>query len=287
MRLLSPALPARVEFQRPLEGLEVVPPVRSPHRVARGSFAEPALELGLMDHVRQLVGVQHVREVHERPRDRGHRDALVRRDIARVQRPCLVHPNPGGHAATCRDNDINEGGPVLTDLPELRRGQMTQRRPLTCPKNRRQESTLAGEPGMADGVHAPVHAVQQARPHAPRDRALVQARGEKLRQRHQAVLPGRQSRERAQGVSSLTLAGRHFPTAPPDDGSALAHGSRRICHESAKKLPGRDSNPNYQSQNLACCQLHHPATGRRISIGRITRTGRSVGPSAQVFSALH
>ena len=26
-------------------------------------------------------------------------------------------------------------------------------------------------------------------------------------------------------------------------------------------LPGRDSNPNYQSQNLACCQLHHPATG--------------------------
>lgn len=27
------------------------------------------------------------------------------------------------------------------------------------------------------------------------------------------------------------------------------------------KLPGRDSNPNYQSQNLACCQLHHPATG--------------------------
>jgi hypothetical protein len=34
------------------------------------------------------------------------------------------------------------------------------------------------------------------------------------------------------------------------------------------KLPGRDSNPNYQSQNLACCQLHHPAKGRRRSIGR-------------------
>jgi hypothetical protein len=28
-----------------------------------------------------------------------------------------------------------------------------------------------------------------------------------------------------------------------------------------EELPGRDSNPNYQSQNLACCQLHHPATG--------------------------
>ena len=54
------------------------------------------------------------------------------------------------------------------------------------------------------------------------------------------------------------------------------------------KLPGRDSNPNYQSQNLACCQLHHPATGRRCSIGPPCRRTAPVRcPSAQVFSALH
>jgi CRP/FNR family transcriptional regulator, cyclic AMP receptor protein len=36
---------------------------------------------------------------------------------------------------------------------------------------------------------------------------------------------------------------------------------RAISFVRMSKLRGRDSNPNYQSQNLACCQLHHPATG--------------------------
>src|SRR5262245_22930334 len=38
-------------------------------------------------------------------------------------------------------------------------------------------------------------------------------------------------------------------------GQSLDHREKRC-----EGLPGRDSNPNYQSQNLACCQLHHPAT---------------------------
>ena len=45
------------------------------------------------------------------------------------------------------------------------------------------------------------------------------------------------------------------------------------------ELRGRDSNPNYQSQNLACCQLHHPAMGgaqyRRIVRFRLLPIARS------------
>ena len=38
--------------------------------------------------------------------------------------------------------------------------------------------------------------------------------------------------------------------------------------EAPRALRGRDSNPNYQSQNLACCQLHHPArSGGQYSSG--------------------
>ena len=40
-----------------------------------------------------------------------------------------------------------------------------------------------------------------------------------------------------------------------------SQGDQLRTHRQATELPGRDSNPNYQSQNLACCQLHHPARG--------------------------
>src|SRR5919112_664099 len=48
------------------------------------------------------------------------------------------------------------------------------------------------------------------------------------------------------------------------------------------ELPGRDSNPNYQSQNLACCQLHHPATVQAGQYRRHSRTGRSVALPPEV-----
>ena len=144
--------------------------VRSGHRVSGGSFAEPPSVRGLVDHVRELVRREDVAEVHERPRDRGDGDSLVRRDVARVQRPRAMQPHARVRLSPLGRNDINEGGPVLTHLPVLRRGQMTQRRPLTCPKHRRQELTLAREPGMTDRVDPAPHSMQTSLGHAPRDR---------------------------------------------------------------------------------------------------------------------
>src|SRR3954463_13951336 len=72
-------------------------------------------------------------------------------------------------------------------------------------------------------------------------------------------------------IRSASPSSRGDPSGPAASPSGSAGSSR----SPAEKLPGRDSNPNYQSQNLACCQLHHPATGRRCSIGRRGRTAPS------------
>jgi hypothetical protein len=49
---------------------------------------------------------------------------------------------------------------------------------------------------VADRVHAPVHAVQAARPGAPADGAVAEADLAELAARHDAVLAGRERRDR-------------------------------------------------------------------------------------------
>src|SRR5919198_944336 len=53
-------------------------------------------------------------------------------------------------------------------------------------------------------------------------------------------------------------------SSPPQAETAAPSTRARVRLSSfarTTRLRGRDSNPNYQSQNLACCQLHHPAMG--------------------------
>jgi hypothetical protein len=104
----------------------------------------------------------------------------------------------------------------------------------------------------------------------------------------------------------LAWIDRHTRALARDELHALLHaaGLRAALHDGdlqitqpgscspgpCAELPGRDSNPNYQSQNLACCQLHHPATGPASSIGRRLRRRGGLGgptPSGEVCSALH
>src|SRR4051812_6510048 len=53
------------------------------------------------------------------------------------------------------------------------------------------------------------------------------------------------------------------------------------------RLRGRDSNPNYQSQNLACCQLHHPAMGGAQYRRRRAPCAAAAGQRRLPFAAPH
>ena len=80
----------------------------------------------------------------------------------------------------------------------------------------------------------------------------------------------------ASGVAAVSESESSSPpqaaTAAPSSNTS----SRERTFARTMRLRGRDSNPNYQSQNLACCQLHHPAVGAP-SIGG---TNTAVLPSA-------
>ena len=170
--LLMPALPAALSCSARLEDGEVVAAVRSRDRVAGRRQAEAAAERGLVDHVRELVGVQDVGEVDERPRDRGDRDAPDLGHVTPVQRAHAVDAHARLALAPPGRNDINEGGAVATHLAELRRGQMAQCRPLTCPEHRGHELRLARERRMPDRVHATRDPMQ---PPAATRRAIARA----------------------------------------------------------------------------------------------------------------
>src|SRR3954454_2677658 len=80
------------------------------------------------------------------------------------------------------------------------------------------------------------------------------------------------------GVAALSESEE---SSPPQAATPAASSRARVKLRSfARKmrLRGRDSNPDYQSQNLACCQLHHPAMGgaqyRRRAPPRAAGSGR-------------
>ncbi len=120
-----------------------------------------AAEHRLPQRSRQLVVVQDVREVGERPRRAGHRDAAVdgavlRREPRAMRRDLRVPPTvPRRHL---RPEQLTEA-----NAPEGRRAAMTQHRPLTARQDRRQPPRLLPQAEVADGVHAAVDPVQPPR----------------------------------------------------------------------------------------------------------------------------
>ena len=88
-RVLACALRARasgvVELDRPLEHVQLAASGDAGHRVAHSGLDEAPAVGRFVDDVGELVGREDVGEVDQRAVDRGHRDAVVRRDVTRVE----------------------------------------------------------------------------------------------------------------------------------------------------------------------------------------------------------
>ena len=181
LRLLSPALPAALSSSAFSRRLQVVASVGSAHRIARRAFAEPALELGLVDHVREFVRVQDVGEVHERPGDRGHRDALVRRDVARVQRRASMHAHTVSRRRHLGATTSMREARYLRTSQSSAAARWLSAAPSPAHSTAARNVALPRERHMPDRVHPASHSMQTSRRHAPRDRLVIQARREQLR----------------------------------------------------------------------------------------------------------
>ena len=177
-----PALPARREVRvlSPASCRLCRPFARAiASRVA--SFTEPLSVFRLVDHVRHLVRDEDV------VRSTSIRAIVVTGiplwtvtsrgcSVVRWMRVAVVTRRRS------RDNDIDDGGPVLAHLPELRHGQVAQRRPLTGLQHGREECALPRERHVADGIDAPRHPVQSPAADPSRDRVAVQPGREELRE---------------------------------------------------------------------------------------------------------
>jgi hypothetical protein len=86
-------------------------------RCQRGVGIEALPERRLVDHVRELGGVEGVGEVDERARDGRHGDAGVGRDVARVEAAARVEPEPGLGTAFAGRQDLDRVRASPPDLP--------------------------------------------------------------------------------------------------------------------------------------------------------------------------
>ena len=142
---------------------------------------------------------------------------------------------------------------------------------------------LAGRPRVAGVLHAQLVARlapsalagddvadhQLGRRVALRRRDLglgLRVLGDALHERLDARLGRGLGRRRRRGGLVAAAGGRLVVLAagsdPGGEDEGECQGEQLRAHSAERaELPGRDSNPNYQSQNLACCQLHHPARG--------------------------
>src|SRR4051794_32306849 len=69
------------------------------------------------------------------------------------------------YAPARRDNDIDKGGVIAPQTPENRGREMTERRAVPGREDGGEDAALERELGVADGVDAPIDAVE----HAPCD----------------------------------------------------------------------------------------------------------------------
>jgi len=123
-----------------------------------GGQIELVRVLRLRDHPFQCLWCEHVGEVEQGPRQRGHGDSVPHRNVLWPQPsgsveadPCLL-PTPiqGRH----RHLDVRRV--ALTKLPQLRGIAIRKHRSRPARKHRRQPAPFQPEPIVADGVHAAV-----------------------------------------------------------------------------------------------------------------------------------
>jgi hypothetical protein len=80
-----------VELERLLEHVQVVAPIGPLDRGTDGALVKQLAERGLVDHIRELMRGQHVAEVDQRARHRGHRDPVAHGHVAPVQASVRAH----------------------------------------------------------------------------------------------------------------------------------------------------------------------------------------------------
>ena len=172
---------ACVQAERLLEDAQL-PAGRARHRLARGRLAEQLPERRLVDHVRQVLGVHDVGQVHERARDGGDRDPVDDRHVPRARGSGTVRrSNPGCGRRSSRRDDVDHPGLVAEAAVQKDSSKGGQGGAIARRKNSRHPAPLAREIRVPVRIDAAVLRVQAARPHPLRDAGLCSARVWSLR----------------------------------------------------------------------------------------------------------
>ena len=161
-----PALPVLCSRERASEhrGSSVV--------IARAS--KRLLELGLVDHVRELLGHELAAHVEQDARDGADRDRVADQRLTEEQ--ASRHDLEARlRAASLRHGDLDRRLPEARDPPEPPAAEPGERGSVTRGVHGREPFTLARELGMADRVHPAVLRVQAPGAHGAPDLVLVQA----------------------------------------------------------------------------------------------------------------
>ena len=218
---------------------------------------------------------RHLRERAEAGREQDQRDE------ARASRPARRARRRSRRSARARRTERGRGGhqrarrrPRATPKASAPNTQLRRRaraRPRTtssAPRVRMKVSlrnALVAEVAGGRTWRSGRRRARAARPSGPPASPWIEREHDEAERRddqhRQASSPRRRSDRRQQLARRGRLAER---------------GTRRT--PSGLALPGRDSNPNYQSQNLACCQLHHPARGGGQYSSGVRRSAAGAGP---------
>ena len=159
-----PGMPVRpLDAREQLAHVDAVLGLRAPRRIA------------------ELRRRQNRGDVQQGALGRGHRDALVVRDVAPVQRARVVHAETL-HATNARPEDRDLDQPLLPrQALEVSSGsEPAQVRRVGARENRGHEPSLEGQGRISDGVDASVHAMQAAVPDPSADGVPVEPAGVQL-----------------------------------------------------------------------------------------------------------
>jgi hypothetical protein len=145
--------------------------------------------LGLVDGTLEAAAREDVREIHERAAGSGDGDALVGRRLGRREHGTMDLDVRVLSPALTLDRDLDRTRPVGKDAPERGGTAMAQHGPLAAREHRGHPTSLAGEGGVADRVHAAVHSMQSFRPDSLLDRPPAEPERLELPAGDHPVLP--------------------------------------------------------------------------------------------------
>jgi hypothetical protein len=186
--LLLPALPWRWASIASSSG-DVAPAVESSGDRSDLVQIEQTAERGLVHGVGDLLDGLNLSEIHDRPRDRRHGDAVPDSDVARVKAiaPMNAHAfDP--HGSGCDHGDRR--GTTPSDPPEVRRRAVIQCRTFSGSENRGEHAGLPRERGVPEGIDSAVNPVEHPAGAAPAHRAPVQPGRSEVHRSYEPVLPG-------------------------------------------------------------------------------------------------